>query len=133
MSDLLSDEIKAKLPPLYSQEKVRDPIVHVHFYSTGSERWHWYILEGQQTQRGYIMFAWVVGWEKELGYVSLIELEAVNDRSIQLEVQVPPGWFAIPGPTLKDIIHDGNIVRDENWRPLPLSAVKRLHRSTGNG
>ena len=126
MKELLPDEIKATLPKLYKQERVKDPIVYVHFYSIGTEEWHWYVTEGQPKDDSFIMFAWVVGWENELGYVSLREMEAVNDRTIQLELLAIPGVTVIPGPTLKDII-DGEILRDETWTPKPLSAVKRLH------
>jgi hypothetical protein len=126
MSELLPDAIKATLPKLYAQERVKDPIVHLHFYATGSEQWHWYITEGSVKHGNFMMFAWVVGWENELGYVSLVEMESVNDHSIQLSLPAMPGFDIIPGPTLKDII-DGNIIRDEAWTPKPLSAVKKLH------
>lgn len=124
--ELLPDSIKATLPKLYAQEKVKDPIVHLHFYATGSEEWHWYITEGSMSNDQFIMFGWVVGWEPELGYVSLIEMESVNNRNIQLSLPSMPGVTVIPGPTLQDII-DGEIIRDEQWKPTPMSQVKKLH------
>jgi len=31
----MTDELRKKLPPLYSQEKVKDPIVHAKYFKMG--------------------------------------------------------------------------------------------------
>ena len=93
--DLLTKSIRGKLPPLYSQEEVKDPIVHVKFFTPWSN-WTWYATEfdGKDT-----FFGWVVGFEKEFGYFSLSEMQAVR------------------GPVgLK-------IERDMYFKPKPLSQV----------
>jgi hypothetical protein len=42
---LLTKEIKAKIPALYTQENEKDPIVICNFFDpTGS--WTWYVLDG---------------------------------------------------------------------------------------
>jgi hypothetical protein len=43
---LLIPELRASLPPLYSQEKVPDPVVHAKFFTPDSN-WTWYVTEGQ--------------------------------------------------------------------------------------
>ena len=45
---LLTKEIKKKLPKLYSQEKVEDPIVQVKFFDpVGSFTWYAYEFDGE--------------------------------------------------------------------------------------
>lgn len=72
---LLTQEIRKKLPPLYSQEdKGGKAIVQVKFFTPDSN-WTWYATEfdGEDT-----FFGFVHGFEKELGYFSLKELESVR-------------------------------------------------------
>ena len=98
---LLTKEIRDKLPPLYSQEKVEDPMVWVKFFTPDSN-WTWYATEfdGKDT-----FFGWVVGFEKELGNFSLKELESARG----------PMGLAIE--------------RDKWFTPQPLSEVKKLHQA----
>lgn len=94
---LITKELREKLPPLYSQENVKDPIAHAKFFTPDSS-WTWYALEfdGEDTFFGY-----VDGLEAELGYFSLSELESVKG---------PMGL---------------NIERDLYWEPKPLSEIKK--------
>ncbi|MCK5226144.1 MAG: DUF2958 domain-containing protein [Planctomycetes bacterium] len=72
---LLTQKIRKKLPPLYSQEdKGGKAIVHVKFFTPDSN-WTWWATEfdGKDT-----FFGLVDGFEKELGYFSLKELESVR-------------------------------------------------------
>ena len=95
---LLTKELKKKLPPLYSQEEVEDPMVIVKFSHPRSQ-WTWYAYEAsaqwlvgedvvdralsdpdesgeyQDTK----FFGLVDGFDKELGYWSLNELSEVRD------------------------------------------------------
>jgi hypothetical protein len=69
---LLTKEIRRKLPPLGSQDGRGDKAVaHVKFFTPDSS-WTWYATEfdGQDT-----FFGLVEGQEKELGYFSLSELQ----------------------------------------------------------
>jgi hypothetical protein len=74
---LLTADIRKKLPALYSQENVKDPIVHVRYFATWSN-WTWFATEfdGEDT-----FFGMVHGFEKELGYFSLSEMESGSGRS----------------------------------------------------
>lgn len=71
---LMTKAIEKKLPKLYSQENVKDPLVEVKFFCPWNQ-WTWFGVEydGEDTFFGY-----VVGFEKELGYFSLSELKSMK-------------------------------------------------------
>ena len=72
---LLTKELRKQLPPLYFTEKNNvKPLAVVKFFSpyTG---WKWYATEFDGED---IFFGLVVGFETELGYISLKELEEVK-------------------------------------------------------
>ena len=72
---LLTQEIRRKLPPLYSQEdKGGKAVVQVKFFTPDSS-WTWLATEfdGEDT-----FFGLVLGHEKELGYFSLKELQSIK-------------------------------------------------------
>ncbi len=81
---LLTKAIAKTIPPLYSQEKVEDPIVRVKFFSPYSN-WTWYVTEGQLTEEGnWRFFGLVDGFEVEWGYFMLSELENVEVKVLGL-------------------------------------------------
>src|SRR6266568_7055376 len=104
--ELLTAELRKKLPPLYSQEHEQDPMVYVKFFHPNSH-WTWYATEFDPIQG--IFFGWVYGDFPELGYFSLSELEEFKD---QLGL---------------------GIERDEHFKPMRLSEVKQLHLETPAG
>lgn len=71
---LLTAELRKKLPKLYSQENVKDPICWVKFFYPAG-RYTAYAMEfdGKDTFFGYI-----VAHEKELGYFSLKEMQSFS-------------------------------------------------------
>ena len=93
---LLTKEIRKRLPPLYTNEDNPDPVVQVKFFTPWSN-WTWFATEfdGEDT-----FFGLVKGFETELGYFSLAELE-----------QVRGPWGL-------------KIERDMYFDPKPLSEVK---------
>ena len=93
---LLTDELREQLPPLYSQENTKDPIVICKFFTPDSQ-WTWYALEFDGED---IFFGYIVGFEAEFGYFSLSELESVR------------GPWGLP------------IERDLYFKPAPLSEVR---------
>ena len=97
--ELLPKELRAQLPPLYSQEQEADPLVICKFFTPDSS-WTWYVLEfdGQD-----VFFGLVVGFEEELGYFRLSELIQVR------------GPFGLP------------IERDIHFQPTRLSLVRKSH------
>lgn len=75
---LLTQDIRRILPPLYSQEeKGGDAIVYAKFFCTWSA-WSWFVTEGSEEGEDFLFFGLVDGLEKELGYFSLSELEGVR-------------------------------------------------------
>jgi hypothetical protein len=76
---LLTKAIEKTIPPLYSQEKVADPIVRVKFFSPYSS-WTWYATEGQRDGDDFRFFGLVDGHEVEWGYFMLSELESVEQN-----------------------------------------------------
>ncbi len=77
---LLTKEIKNKLPGLGSQDG-KDPKevpIIVKFFSPISN-WTWYATEGEEQEDGnWLFFGLVRGFETELGYFSLRDLESVK-------------------------------------------------------
>ena len=94
---MLTKAIKAKLPPLYANEKVEDPTIQVKFFTPWSN-WTWYGMEYDPEQR--LFFGYVEGQENELGYFSLDELESIK------------GPFGL------------KIERDMYFDPCPLSKIR---------
>ena len=71
---LVTDELRAQLPPLYSQEREADPVVYAKFFLPGTG-WTWYVTEGSPEGNDFLFFGFVVGLESEFGYFLLSELE----------------------------------------------------------
>lgn len=72
--EFFPQEIRDRLPALYSQEHVKDPVVQTKFFTPDSS-WTWYAIEFDGED---IFFGWVEGFESELGYFSLSEMEAAR-------------------------------------------------------
>jgi hypothetical protein len=92
---LLTKEIEAKLPEMYTTEAVpaQEKIAAVKFFNpVGS--WTWYAVEGRRTESGdFIFFGWVDGEFPEWGYFMLSELEAVRgpfDLGIERDLYFDP-------------------------------------------
>jgi hypothetical protein len=74
---LLTDELRGQMPPLYAQEHEEDAMVYVKFFTPWTN-WTWYATEGSQQEDDYIFFGFVFGHVGEWGYFSLSELESVR-------------------------------------------------------
>lgn len=72
--NLASAGIRKLLPALYSREEEGDPVATVKFFTPWTN-WTWYPLEFDGEDR---FFGLVVGFERELGYFSLADLESVR-------------------------------------------------------
>jgi hypothetical protein len=95
---LMPDELRRVVPPLYSQEEVRDPIVRAKYFTPWTH-WTWYVLEFDGND---LCFGWVDGDCPELGYFSLSELASIRGWS---------GWLRIE--------------RDLHFEPAPLSVIQK--------
>ena len=78
---LLTKEIIKKLPKLYSQENIKDPICNLKFFTPDSS-FTWYVIEGEKQEDGdWLFFCKTISHmcpEGELGYITLRELESVR-------------------------------------------------------
>ncbi|MBE3087735.1 MAG: DUF2958 domain-containing protein [Planctomycetes bacterium] len=82
---LLTEEIKTKLPKLGSMDG-KDPAtvpIVVKFFSPYSN-WTWYATEGEQVGGDWEFFGLVRGFESELGYFRLSELETAVRGKLHL-------------------------------------------------
>jgi hypothetical protein len=95
---LLPPDVAAKLPPLYFNEGQGEDAIALLKLFTPWTTWTWYATEYNPEQR--LFFGLVVGQERELGYFSLDELEALRG----------PGGLRIE--------------RDLNWEPRPLKECR---------
>lgn len=98
-SRLLPKYVQDKIPALYTQENKDDPVVACKFFASRSN-WTWFVIEGEEQDDGdWLFFGLVFGFEEELGYFTLRELESAV------------GPF---GPMVE---------RDKHFKPKPLSEV----------
>ena len=75
---LLDDDLRKRLPPLYAQEAEAEPVVYAKFFMPGTA-WSWYVTEGSEQEGDFLFFGFVVGLESEFGYFLLSELESVTN------------------------------------------------------
>lgn len=90
--ELLPQELRGKLPKLYSTDGQGDKaIVQVKFFANAND-WEWYATEfdGDDT-----FFGLVIGDFSELGYFTLTELEMA--RIPEPEEEPPEGFFHLVG------------------------------------
>lgn len=97
--ELLPNELRARLPPLYSQEAEHNPTVHAKFFLPGTGC-TWYVTEGQAQEHDFLFFGFVIGQESEFGYFLLSELQAVHTP---LGLGVERDLAFTPGP-LTDVV-----------------------------
>ena len=95
---LLTQEIKDMLPKLYSTEHQSEKKAICKFFNPlGS--WTWYVFEGEEQKDGdWLFFGLVEGFEKELGYFNLKELESLDvglGLGIERDILFQPKAIAI--------------------------------------
>lgn len=73
--ELLTEELRARLPPLYATDEEQDPLAICKFFHPRSS-WTWYAIEFDGED---LFFGLVEGHFTELGYFSLSELESFRD------------------------------------------------------
>ena len=90
---LMPREIAAQLPPLYANEgQGEEAIAHLKLFTPWTN-WTWYASEYDPEER--LCFGVVVGHERELGYFSLDELEAIRGPG-GLRIERDLYWKAKP-------------------------------------
>lgn len=102
---LLTKAIEKKLPNLYATAGQENKIVQVKYFDPTGD-WSWYGIEYDKEKR--IFFGAVDGFEFELGYFSLDELESI---------ELPYGL---------------GIERDMYFTPKPLSEIEEGSRNNND-
>ena len=77
MSSLLTNEKLKSIPNLYETENQEEKICYVKLFLPNSN-WTWYIIEIDKSDYN-TCYGLVDGFEQELGYFSLSELESISD------------------------------------------------------
>jgi len=72
--NLLTNEIRERLPKLYITQNDKDPVLQVKFFTPWTS-WTWYATEFDGED---LFFGLVEGLKTEWGYFSLKELESVR-------------------------------------------------------
>jgi len=72
--NLLTNELRQRLPKLYETQEQKDPMLQVKFFAPWTS-WTWYATEFDGND---LFFGLVEGFETEWGYFSLKELEDVR-------------------------------------------------------
>jgi|ERR1043166_752657 hypothetical protein len=91
---LLTEELRASLPPLYAQDGNEDPQVYAKFFTPDSN-WTWFITEGAAEEDDYLFFCYVIGHEEEWGYTALSDLESARGP---LKLPIERDLYFKPGP-----------------------------------
>ena len=74
---LIAKDIVNKIPNLYETENQEEKICYVKLFLPNSN-WTWYIIEIDKSDYN-TCYGLVDGFEQELGYFSLSELESISD------------------------------------------------------
>lgn len=76
MGNLIPISILENIPDLYETERSLNPICQVKIF-TPDAQWTWYIIEISKEDKS-TCYGYVKGFESELGYFSLKELESIK-------------------------------------------------------
>lgn len=82
--ELLTPELRAVLPKLYSQDANDNPTVYAKFFFPAGN-WTWFVTEGEPDGDDFRFFGYVIGQENEWGYFTLSELQSINVHGLTIE------------------------------------------------
>lgn len=105
-NNLLDAESREKLPPLYTGEELGLLAIAIVKFFTPDSNWSWYASEFDRLDT---FFGLVSGFEVELGYFSLSELQSVR------------GPLGLPNE------------RDLHYQPKTLKELMAMHRKAHGG
>ena len=95
MSKLIPQTLLGDIPDLYATEGETNPLCYVKLFTPDSN-WSWYIIEFSKADRN-TCYGYVRGFEDELGYFTLEELESVHGSlglAIERDLSFEPTRFA---------------------------------------
>jgi hypothetical protein len=132
---LLTKALEKKLPSLYSQENVEDPVAQIKFFDPMS-RWTWYGIEYDPEQRlffGYVKSGLDPNFD-ELGYFSLDELESTSNSlglPLERDMYYQPQNLSDIKREAKEEIEMVEKSRSQVRRPGAMSNIKTDNISSG--
>jgi len=90
--ELIPKDLAKSIPKLYESEGevLEEKMVYVKLFTPDSN-WTWWVLEYDEDER--VLFCVVDGFERELGYVSLDELESIQGKlglSVERDIHFTP-------------------------------------------
>ena len=101
--ELLTDDLRSRLPLLRSQDNEPEPMIHARFFLPGTEL-VWYAIEGRTENEDYLFYGFVLG-PNAFQYFRLSELEAARGtqgQTVQRDQAFIPGRLTevVPAPDL---------------------------------
>lgn len=101
MGNLISKELieKLKIPKLYETEEFSNPICQLKLFTPDSI-WEWYIIEISIDKD--ICYGYIKGFESELGYFSLNELNEIRGN-LGLKVEIDSSFTPISLASVRKI------------------------------
>ncbi|MDH5188495.1 MAG: DUF2958 domain-containing protein [Rhodospirillaceae bacterium] len=75
---LMTKALENSLPALYATDGNKEKDIVIKYFTPDSS-WTWYVFEGEKQENGdFLFFGLVEGFESEMGYFTLSELEAAR-------------------------------------------------------
>ena len=96
MSKLIPQNLLNQIPDLYETERSLNPVCQIKLF-TPDAQWTWYIIEISKEDKS-TCYGYVVGFESELGYFSLKELETIKGNlglKVERDLSFKPTALAI--------------------------------------
>ena len=96
MNSLIPKSILENIPDLYETERSLNPICHIKLF-TPDAQWTWYIIEISKEDKS-TCYGLVKGFESELGYFSLKEIESIKGAlglGVERDISFKPTALAI--------------------------------------
>jgi hypothetical protein len=101
----LPENLRSRLPLLFSQEAADEPFVYARLFLPGTSL-NLYVLEGEATKEGFVMNCMFKGLEEvSFGHFSeafLMEFRAPSGETVQLDAAFTEGKLTdvVPAPDL---------------------------------
>lgn len=102
--ELLPEDLRARLPSLYSQEAEDDPIVFARLYLPGTNT-DWYLLGGETTGDDYLFYGFIGEPENRFAEFRLAEINTLRGpqgQSVRRDLAFAEGRLTdvVPAPQL---------------------------------
>ena len=96
---LMTEKMAAQIKPFgYFEQQNQEPLILVKYFDPTSQ-WRWFVVEGERQDDGdWLFFGFVEGFERELGYFTLSQLEHAKD-----------GFRGLQSIPIERDLHYGNV------------------------